>query len=195
MIILGLTGSIAMGKSFIAKLFKQNNIPLFDADYEIRNLLSLDRKVKTNISKIFPEAISNNEIDRDFLGKLVFNDKKSLKTLENILHPLIEKKCDIFIKQSKANKAKIIVLDIPLLFEKNYQKKCDKIIIVSSNKIFQYKRALGRKNITKDKLKLILAMQIPDSKKRAKGNFIINTGASKYNILREIKKIIREVTT
>ncbi|HRW28844.1 MAG TPA: dephospho-CoA kinase, partial [Emcibacteraceae bacterium] len=139
--IIGLTGSIGMGKSETAKIFAEQGIPVFDSDATVHNLLGPDGAAVEAVEEKFPGVKVDNYIDRKRLGDLVFGDEAALRDLENILHPLVIKERQTFLENSKSD---IIVFDIPLLFEKNYQDQCDFIVVVSAPFKIQKERVLKR---------------------------------------------------
>ncbi|MFN7037952.1 MAG: dephospho-CoA kinase [Alphaproteobacteria bacterium] len=186
--IIGLTGSIAMGKSYIANIFTSMNIAVFDADKEIKKLF-LKPEVIKKISLIFPECLINQKLNTAILAEKVFANKSQLNKLESILYPYLNKGINKFINSN----SNIIVIDIPLLFEKNYHIKFDEIITVSTSKYTQTKRVLKRSNMTKEKLNNILKNQFSDSKKKLRSNHIIYTGGSKASCIKQVKNILYDI--
>jgi dephospho-CoA kinase len=193
--IIGLTGSIAMGKSFITQQFLNFGVPVFDCDIEVAKILSNNQEVKADISKIFPAACINGEIDKKKLGEIVFNNKKAKERLEEIIYPVLDKEIDSFIKDNQLKKEKVVILDIPLLFEKGYEKKYnfDHIILASAPFYIQKKRALKRPNMTEEKLEAILKTQLSNMIKKKKADFIINTGISKKNTISQVKEFLNRI--
>ncbi|AIL65291.1 Dephospho-CoA kinase [Rickettsiales bacterium Ac37b] len=191
MIIVGLTGSIAMGKSFIANQFKYYQIDSFNCDLMIDKIIRSNENAYDKIKNKFPETIDKeNKIDKTQLSEIVFADHKRLSDLETILYPLLNKEMDVFVKKSIYYRRKMVLIDIPLLFEKSYQHKFDYIIVVSASKYMQKRRALKRYLMTEKKLEKILRYQLSDYKKRKKADFVIHTGAGKSFSMREIKKFL-----
>jgi len=186
MIVLGLTGAIAMGKSTVAKQFAYFKVQVFDADKINHEILANDKTVLEKIKQVFPQIVFNDVIDRKKLGDIVFNDKKSLEKLENILHPEIMKKVDEFI-QKHSNK-KIILLDIPLLFETGLDKKCDYTISVEAPYFLQKIRVLTRPTMTEDKFKKIISHQ-----ERYKTDFIIDTGLGLSYSFKQVKDVLKRL--
>ena len=188
--ILGLTGSIATGKTFVAEIFKKNNIKLFISDLEVAKLLK-EKTVVEKIKEIKDLSFSvtkNKEIDKKLLSDIVFNNLKALKILEKIVHPLIKNKIKSFIYSNKLEK--VIVLDIPLLFENNYQSYCTKIITTFCSQNTQEKRALERNNINKDKLNFIIKQQIPGNLKAALTDYLVYTDISVAHTKKQIDQIL-----
>ena len=189
MIIIGLTGSIGMGKSVVAQQFKRLGVPVYDSDKIVHSLLNSSTDVILGISDLFTSVVKDGKVNRRLLGDIVFNDIKALSKLENFIHPIINKKKKHFIKICKLRRNKFIILDIPLLFEKNNQQEYDKIIVVSAPKFVQAYRVLSRSRMTPKKFKFILSQQMSDQEKCRRADFLIKSGLGKYNTLCQIKKI------
>ena len=132
MIVLGVTGSIAMGKSTVSTMLSHLNNPIHDADKTVHELMDVNGKAYHKIAKSFPEAIQVNGIDRTKLGQEVFGNPEKLKQLENILHPLVREARDKFIRQQSRYKSRLVILDVPLLYETGGDKDCDKVLVVSA---------------------------------------------------------------
>ena len=194
MIVIGLTGSIATGKSTVGRIFKQLKIPVFDSDHEVHNMLSNDIKIINSIVSIFGNVTDKSgKIDRDKLGKKIFFDSLKRKSLEKIIHPKIKLKQKKFIKFHRRNRYKKVVLDIPLIFETKTQKEFDKIIVVWSPRRIQYIRALKRKNMTESKLKAIISNQMPQHQKKLQADLSIPSSLGIYETRKRILKwLIRE---
>ncbi|MFV9875241.1 MAG: dephospho-CoA kinase [Rickettsiales endosymbiont of Dermacentor nuttalli] len=193
MIIIGLTGSIGMGKSFVANQFKYYNIECFSCDVIIDKIIHSNQKARYKIKNKFPESIDHeNEINKSKLSDIAFTNNKRLFDLEAILYPILNKEMDIFIKKSIFYRRKMVLIDVPLLFEKSYQHKFDYVVVVSASKYFQKKRALKRKLMTEKKLDKILKYQMSDYKKKEKADFVIHTGAGRSFSMREIKEFLCE---
>lgn len=175
--VLGLTGSIATGKSYVSQYLKKNSIEVFDADFAVANLLKESEVISlVEKSKNLASCIINGQIDKKLLSTIVFSENKYLDELEEIIHPLITKN----INKLLSNKKTFLILEIPLLFEKKYDIFCDKVITtVASNKA-KIKRALNRDNMNREKLNFIMQRQFSDSKKAALSDYVIYTDIS-YN--------------
>jgi dephospho-CoA kinase len=193
--IIGLTGSIAMGKSFIAQQFLNFGVPVFDCDIMVAKILSHNQEVKVEISKAFPASYVDDEIDKKKLGEIVFNNKEAKNRLEEIIYPVLDKEINLFIKDNLFKKEKILILDIPLLFEKGYEKKYnfDHIILASAPYSIQKKRALTRPNMTEEKFEAILKTQLSNSIKKKKADIIINTGISKKYTISQVKEFLNRI--
>ena len=193
---LGLTGSLAMGKSTVAGMFEDIGVPVHDSDKVVHDLLQNDKSVNAAIEKEFPNCISESgAIDRQALGKIVFNGPMDKKKLEAILHPLVHIAQDRFFQLHKDKGTKIIMFDIPLLFETGRDNDFDYVVTVSCPKFIQRRRALKRPFMTAQKFEAILSAQMPDSEKRKKSDFIVHTGRGRAfakwqvaSILKKIKK-------
>lgn len=179
MLKVGLTGSIGMGKSTIGSMFKDLGIGIWSADDCVHILYKKNGHANILIQKEFGEIIDENgDIDRKQLSAIVIDDKAALKKLENIVHPLVKQNREQFIENSKNNNAPYIILDIPLLFETNSQNEFDKIIVVDCDFETQKQRVLARPNMNLEKFEAIISKQMPNSKKSALADFVIDTSQS-----------------
>ncbi len=179
MLKVGLTGSIGMGKSTIGLMFKDLGIGIWSADDCVHILYKKNGRANILIQKEFGEIIDENgDIDRKQLSAIVIDDKAALKKLENIVHPLVKQNREQFIENSKNNNAPYIILDIPLLFETNSQNEFDKIIVVDCDFETQKQRVLARPNMNLEKFEAIISKQMPNSKKSALADFVIDTSQS-----------------
>ena len=189
MILVGLTGTIGSGKTFALSFFKSKKITVFSADDEVKKILE-NKIVKKKIYKKFPEVFFKEKINKKKLALIVFSDKKKLNCLEKIIHPLVKKKKKDFLNKKK--KEKVIVMEIPIIFEKKSKKNYDCIILMDVNKKIQRQRVMKRKNMTPQLLKRILSNQTPDKKKKA--DYIINNNGPKSktrkNLALTLNKII-----
>jgi dephospho-CoA kinase len=192
MIILGLTGSIGMGKTVAANTFRRFGIPVHDADQTVHDLMAPGGKAFAKIAEGFPDVIENSTINRKRLGDQVFADTEALKRLESILHPLVGENKNKFLSLSARRRCSQVVLDVPLLFETDGQKKCDAVITVSAPSFVQRARVLARPGMTEQKFASILAKQVPDREKCRKSDFVVQTGNGRLESLSAIRKIITE---
>ena len=193
MIIVGLTGSIGSGKSFIANFLKLKRIPIYYADKEANKILINDSSVKTKIANLFPEVYINKKINKTKLGSLVFKDKRKLKKLENIIHPKVGQAKRKFLSFHRKKKARLVILEIPILFETNGHKGCDFTILVFVNKKKHLKRVLSRGNMDKKKLEEILSNQMSLEEKKKKADFIINNSFGKKETIEKVEKTIKQI--
>jgi dephospho-CoA kinase len=192
MVVLGLTGSIGMGKSTAAKMFRYLRVPVHDADAAVHRLMAPSGAAFGEIAKAFPEAITDGRIDRQILGRLVFGDPAALKRLENILHPLVRAEETAFLRQQRLAGRSLAVLDIPLLFETGGEKRCDYVAVVSAPRFIQRQRVLSRPGMTPEKFEQILAKQMPDAQKRHQADFILPTGLGRGVTFAYIQSITRQ---
>ena len=174
MIKIALTGSIGMGKSTVAAMFERAGVPLFDADAVVRALQGPGGTLVERIDEHFPGTVRGGLLDRDKLARLVLESPKRLAELETIVHPAVYDARRAFL--DKHNNAPALLFDIPLLFETGGDKEFDKIVVVSAPVEVQRARVLRRAGMTKKKLDSILARQMPDEEKRARADFVIDTG-------------------
>jgi dephospho-CoA kinase len=174
MIIIGLTGSIGMGKSTVAAMFIRAGIPLFDADHAVHQLQGPGGLLLPAIEARFPGTIGPAGVDRQKLGAAVFGSAEALKALEHIVHPAVAALRRDFLRRNRSRP--IVVLDIPLLFEKKGWKSVDQIVVVSAPVWKQSKRVLARPGMTYAKFARIRKLQLPDAEKRKRADFIIDTG-------------------
>lgn len=173
-LILGLTGSIGMGKSTVAAMFKSAGVPVFDADAEVRALQGAGGVLVPAIERAFPGTTGRCGVHRETLGARVFGDPAALARLEAIVHPAIAEERARFLHQHA--QASILVFDIPLLFEKGGAIAVDAVVVVSAPAAIQRARVLARPGMTPERFEQILALQLPDSEKRARADHIIDTG-------------------
>ena len=174
-IILGLTGSIGMGKTTTAKMFAKYGIPVWEADTSVHKLYSKEGEAVELFKEKFPSSIVNNEVSRAELKKLINDDERNLKTIETLVHPLVSNDRKRFVNAAEKKKTPLIVLDIPLLFEKGHEKSVDYIAVVSVTKETQRKRVLKRNTMTPEMVEKILKIQMSDAEKRQKADFVIIT--------------------
>ena len=192
MIILGVTGSVGMGKTEASKYFFNNNIDVFDCDKEIENLYN-KKDVIVEIKRNFPNTIFNNKVDKNSLANIVFSDKKKLKFLEGLLYKKLKAKQSFWLRRKIREKKSLLVFDVPLLFEKDNIRKYDIVVVLSCNKELQKRRVLKRKGWNKDRYDKILKEQIPDYKKQTLADIIIKSDRGKRYLHQEIIKITKEV--
>lgn len=188
--IIGLTGSIGMGKSFVASVFTSCGVPVFDADKAVHGLFS-DENTIDALAKAFPEAVKNGEINRDIIAKEAFVNRAKLRMLEEILHPRVFEAQRRFIQKEYHKGRKYIVLEVPLLFEKHVHQLCDYVLVVTASPFLQKKRVLNRQLMTNEKFRAIEAAQMGDKKKRYKADFIIYTGQGKAHTRRIVRNLVK----
>ena len=179
MVIIGITGSIGMGKTTIAKILNFCKIPIFDADEEVKKILDNNVSIINKIKSKWPECIylQNNKeiIDKKKIGKIIFNNTKEKEKIEKIIHPIINKKRNIFLQEKKKDKFRLVGLDIPLLYETKTNKICNYILLASASESTQKDRVLKRDGMTIDKFNKINKNQLSDCFKRKQKPIIIST--------------------
>ncbi len=193
MIILGLTGSIGMGKSTAAANFMSLGVPVHDADAAVHALMAKGGAAVPAIQEAFPQAVHDGRVDRQILGALVFDDRPALRRLEKILHPRVQKDKQRFLARASRAGARVVVLDVPLLFETGGDAHCDAVVCVTAPAFVQRARVLMRAGMTAEKFEAILAKQMPDAEKRRRANFIVQTGLGRVENLRGVVKILDDV--
>lgn len=189
MIKLGLTGSIGMGKSATAALFREAGVPVLDSDAVVHALYA--GEAAPLIEAAFPGSTHHNKVDRTALSRFVLHDDHAMKKLEAIIHPLVRQATTTFLANAKKAGHRLVVLDVPLLFEVGRAQECDAIVVVSAPASVQSARVLARPGMTQEKFQAILARQYPDSEKRRRAHFIIETGHGLEPARRAVKDIIR----
>jgi len=173
MFVLGLTGSLGMGKSTTARFFAEEGVPLHDADAAVHRLY--EGEATPLIEAAFPGTTSGGRVDRDKLAKKVLGDSAAIKRLETIIHPLVGRAEARFLDEAARKDAAVVVLDIPLLFETGADRRCDAVVVVSAPADVQRARAFERPGMTEEKFQAILAKQMPDAEKRARADFVVDT--------------------
>jgi len=187
MTLLGLTGSIGMGKSTVARMFAAEGIPVFDADAVVHALQGPGGRLVGDIERHFPGTTGPEGVDRPVLAKAVLGNPEALARLESLVHPAVAEERAAFLARNRD--APLVVLDIPLLFEKGGWQEVDRIAVVSAPPEVQCERVLARPGMTVERFEKILALQMPDSEKRARADFVIPTGGS----LEETKAAVRSI--
>ncbi len=187
--VLGLTGSIGMGKSTTADLFREAGCPVHDSDATVHALYS--NEAVAPVEEAFPGSVRDGRIDRAALGERVIGDDAAMKRLEAIVHPLVAARRDTFLAKAHAARAPVAVLDIPLLFETGGERHCDAIVVVSAPEAVQRERVLGRSGMTPERFEQILARQLPDAQKRARAHFVVDTSRGVPAARRQVHDILR----
>lgn len=188
--ILGLTGSIGMGKSTASGLLRRLGIPVHDADATVHRLMGPGGKAVAEIDAAFPGVVIDGAVSRPLLGQRVFGDKTALKRLEAILHPLVRAEEAGFLRRQARARCSLVVLDIPLLFETGGNTRCDRVAVVSCPAFLQAERVLARPGMTPERLAAIRAQQMPDGLKRRRGDFLIRSGSGKGPALRALRRAV-----
>jgi len=194
MIVLGLTGSVGMGKSAAAAMLRRMGVPVHDSDAAVHRLLAPGGAAVPRVVAVFPGVSDRHGgIDRGELGARVFGDVPALKRLERILHPLVRQSQQRFLKQARARREPLVVLDIPLLFETGGERRCDAIIVVSAPRRVQRARVMARPNMTEQRFRAILAKQMPDHEKRRRADYIVASGLGRAATYRALRRIVRRL--
>jgi dephospho-CoA kinase len=190
MFILGLTGSIAMGKSTTARLFAEEGVPVYDADAAVHRLY--EGEAAPVIEAAFPGSTKDGKVDRAALSQQIVGNAEKLKFLESIVHPLVGEVRDAFLADAKAAGAKVAVLDIPLLFETGGESRVDAVVVVSAPAEIQRARMLER-GIPEDRLDALLARQMPDAEKRRRADFVVDTSGGIESARQQVRAILAAV--
>ena len=194
MIVLGLTGSIGMGKSTAASVLRRLGVPLYDADAEIHKMLGPRGAAVARVEAVFPGVRGENGgIDRTRLGQRVFGKPEGLRRLEKILHPMVRAVERGWVAQQRGRKSRLVVLDIPLLFETDRIDRVDGVIVVSAPARLQRERVLRRKGMTEARFAAILRTQLSDHEKRRRADFVVSTALSRSAGARQLAAIVRQV--
>lgn len=190
MIIVGLTGSIGMGKSTVAKMFAEEGAPGFDSDAAVHALYAPGGAAVAPVEAAFPGVTKEGAIDREALSKRVVGNESAIKQLEAIVHPLVRAAQMQFLQDNRDAGTAVVVLDIPLLFEGGGAKYVDKTVVVSAPAEVQRARVLARPGMTAEKFEAILARQMPDAEKRARADFVIDTGGDFETTRSQVRGIL-----
>ena len=190
MLILGLTGSIGMGKSTTAKLFAEAGVPVYDADAAVHVLY--EGEAVPAIEAAFPGTTVNGKVDRNKLSARVVHDPAAIKRLEQIVHPMLGASRQKFLDDAERSGAPVAVVDVPLLFETGGEKRVDAVVVVTTTPEIQRQRILARDNMTSEKLDAILARQLPDAEKRRRADFVVDTSDGADPVRLRIRDILNE---
>jgi dephospho-CoA kinase len=190
MIILGLTGSIGMGKSTTAKLFAEAGVPVYDADATVHRLY--EGEAAPAIEAAFPGTTADGRVDRTRLSARVVHDPAAMKQLEQIVHPMLGASRQKFLSEAEQSGAPVAVVDVPLLFETGGEKRVDAVVVVTTTPEIQRERILARDNMTGEKLDAILARQLPDAEKRQRAHFVVDTSHGLDPVRARIRDILVE---
>ena len=193
MFVLGLTGSLGMGKSTTARFFAEEGVPVHDADAAVHELYA--GEAVPLIEAAFPGTTGDGKVDRDKLGRRVLGDEAAIRKLEAIVHPLVRKAEERFLAAAERSGAKVAILDIPLLFESGGDERCDAVVVVSAPPDEQRRRAFERPGMNEEKFRAILANQMPDAEKRARADFIVDSGQGFEHAHAQVRDILRNVAT
>lgn len=193
MFILGLTGSIGMGKSTTAKMFAEEGVPVDDADAIVHRLY--EGEATAAVEAAFPGTTKDGKVDRAALGKRVLGDDAAIKRLEAIVHPLVTRAHERFLEEAERAGAPVAVVDIPLLFETKGAERCDAVVVVSAPAEMQRARVLERPGMTEAKFDAVMAKQMPDAEKRQRADFVVDTSQGFDHARDQVRDILTRVTT
>lgn len=191
MIVLGLTGSIGMGKSTTARMFEEEGVPVHDSDATVHALYR--GAAVEPIRARFPAAVVDGAVDREKLAAEVLGKPDALRELEKIVHPLVRAETEAFLRKHREDGTEIVVLDIPLLFETHGEGRVDRIVVVSAPAEVQRERVLARPGMTVEKFEAILKRQVPDAEKRARADFVVDTGKGMDAARAQVRDIIGQL--
>jgi dephospho-CoA kinase len=189
--IIGLTGSIGMGKSTTMQLFAEQGVPVYDADAAVHAVYA--GEAAPVVEAAFPGTTADGKVDRQKLSALVLGNPEALKKLEQIVHPMLGAHRQQFLADAEKSGAPVVVLDVPLLFETGGEKRVDAVVVVSAPAEIQRARVLARENMTQEKLDAILARQTPDAEKRRRADFVVDTSSGLEPVRAQIRDILAKV--
>jgi len=190
-VVLGLTGSVGMGKSTVARMFEALGVPVFDADAVVHRLQGPGGELVEPIGEAFPGAAGPGGVDRQRVGEAVFSDPAALARLEEIVHPAVRTARSSFLREHAG--AELVVVDIPLLFEKGGADEVDQVAVVSAPPAVQRTRVLARPGMTAERFDRILALQMPDAEKRRRADHLIETGTSLADTQAEVARLVEKL--
>ena len=193
MIVLGLTGSVGMGKSAVAKMARDMGIPTYSADEAVHDVLDKGGCAVAPVAKAFPETLKRGKIDRKLLGGAVFGKPEKLRRLEEIIHPLITKAEKDFLREARRAKARAALLEIPLLFETGAERRCDLVLCASAPRAVQKARVLKRPNMDVKKFRALLKRQMPNAEKCKRADYRIPTGVSLAETRKYVRRLFEEL--
>ncbi len=191
--VLGLTGGIGMGKSTATSTLRRLRVPVFDADAAVHGLQARGGRAVRPIGAAFPGTVREGAVDREALRRAVLGDPAALRRLERIVHPLVRDEERRFRSAARRRGERLVVLDVPLLFETGGAGRCDAVIVVTAPAAVQRWRVLRRPGMTEERLRAILARQTPDAEKRRRADHLVHTGLSRHHAQRRIRALVREM--
>jgi len=194
MITVGLTGSMAMGKSATAKLFRLCGIPVFDSDAAVHDIYQNDAAVISAIHSLVPDSCAEGRVDRSILSRAVTSNPNLLYDVEKIVHPVVRSRSGDFISRCRQEGAAVVVLDVPLLFETHQAGTVDKVVVVSAPREIQQERILQRPGMTHEKMVVILGRQLPDTEKRRLADYVVDTSKGLEDARRQVEAILSSLS-
>ncbi|MBB4287302.1 dephospho-CoA kinase [Roseospira goensis] len=193
--VLGLTGSIGMGKSTAVRMMRRLNVPCHDADAVVHRLLGPGGAAVAAVAAAFPGVVRGGAVDRAALGARVFGDTAALKRLEAILHPRVRAAEHRFLMRQALARRRLVVLDVPLLFETGGERRCDRVLLVTAPRFLQAQRVLRRPGMTPERLTQVRARQMPEPEKRRRADVVVNTGLGMAPAYRRVRRLVRDLRT
>jgi dephospho-CoA kinase len=191
MVVIGLTGSLGMGKTTTARVFAEAGVPVYDADETVHRLYA--GEAAALIEAAFPGTTTEHGVDRARLAQAVLGDSAALARLEAIVHPLVRREELRFLEAARKTGARVAVLDIPLLFETGGDARVDRVVVVSAPRSVQMQRVRGRRRMNAADIAAVIARQMPDIEKRRRADVVVHTGLSRHHSLRTLRRLIKEV--
>lgn len=191
MVILGLTGSIGMGKSTAANMLRRLGVPVCDSDRVVHDLLAKGGAAVAPVEGAFRGVVRDGAVDHKLLADRVFSDPAALRRLEAVLHPMVYDTQTRFLKLAAARGARLVALDVPLLFEVGSDRRCDAVIVVTAPLFLQAARVLGRRGMTLERFRGVLSRQTPDAEKRRRADFVVQTGLGRRYTLQRLAGIVK----
>ncbi len=188
--LIGLTGSIGMGKTTVGRMFEKEGIPIYNVDAEIHKLYDKGGIAVEPVREAFPEAVIDGKVDRPTLSKMVVGNEKAIKKLESIVHPLVHQDRQDFLENAEKDGHKMAILDVPLIFETGGEERLHKVLVVSAPYEVQKERVLARDDMTLEKFESILARQVPDAEKRDRAHHVIDTHCTEEETHAQVKNLI-----
>jgi dephospho-CoA kinase len=194
MIVLGLTGSIGMGKSTTARMFAEEGAQVHDADETVHRLYAQGGAAVGPVGEAFPVAVKGGAVDRAALAAELAKDPEALKRLEAIVHPLVAASRDAFLDEARRAGAAVVVLDVPLLFETGGHLGLDAVVVASASAEHQRARVMQRRGMTEEQLRTLISRQVPDAEKRVRADFVVDTGRGFEHARDQVRQILATVT-
>jgi dephospho-CoA kinase len=191
--IVGLTGSIAMGKSDTLRMFAEEDIATFDADEVVHRLYAPGGRGVPALERLCPAAVVDGAVDRRRLSEAVAANPSLLAEIEEAVHPLVRRELDRFLAAERTKGTELVVIDMPLVFETGSEKEFDRIVVVSAPAHVQKSRAMARPGMTEEKFNLILSRQTPDAEKRARADYVVDTGAGHESARSQVRRIVSQL--
>jgi dephospho-CoA kinase len=191
--VIGLTGSIGMGKSTAAAMLRRSGLPVFDADATVHRMMARGGSAVAAVEEAFPGTVKDGAVDRAELGKRVFGDTAKLRQLERIIHPRVGRAERAFLARVARRRLPMAVRDVPLLFETGGEKRCDATIVVSAPPHVQASRVLARPGMTAERLAQVLAKQMPDAQKRQRADYVVPTGMGRRVTWEALGAVLRDL--